>query len=245
MANNYTPSYNQYRTQTAGYALPSSVRTYSVFDPASNSWRRMTNDGRSPMPASPAQQQADIAGALAQAKQTQGMVYPAQGMVQTQTPGILLRPKTPVQTPVQTPLGSPRMASPASKASQVQAPMYTGGGYAEIRKPFPDPMADDDFLHESPRPEPKRNVNITVIPRGNANPNNAKKPVESASNQPTLFDDIALYNPLNIGRLLLMKGAKEAKPYVTDAIDTYNRTMQEAGNAIRNWGSGFMNWLQR
>ena len=84
MANNYTPSYNQYRTQTAGYALPSSVRTYSVFDPASNSWRRMTNDGRSPMPASPAQQQADIAGALAQAKQTQGTVYPVQGMGQGQ-----------------------------------------------------------------------------------------------------------------------------------------------------------------
>ena len=81
MANNYTPSYNQYRTQTAGYALPSSVRTYSVFDPASNSWRRMTNDGMSPMPQG---NQPDIQAALAQARQTQGTVYPAQGMGQGQ-----------------------------------------------------------------------------------------------------------------------------------------------------------------
>ena len=81
MTNNYTPSYNQYRTQTAGYALPSSVRTYSVFDPASNTWRRMTNDGMSPMPQG---NQQDIQAALAQARQTQGTVYPAQGMGQGQ-----------------------------------------------------------------------------------------------------------------------------------------------------------------
>ena len=98
MANNYTPSYNQYLTQTAGYALPSSVRTYSVFDPASNSWRRMTNDGRSPMPVqsqtpvmavqpmTSAQEQAAVAGALAQARQTQGKVWNP-------------LPQTPVQIP--------------------------------------------------------------------------------------------------------------------------------------------------
>lgn len=111
MANNYTPNYNQYLTQTAGYALPSNVRTYSVFDHSSNSWKRMTNDGRSPMPASPAQQQADIAGALAQARQTQGTVYPAQGMTPTQTPGVFLRARDQGQIPAQTPLGGPRMAS--------------------------------------------------------------------------------------------------------------------------------------
>lgn len=31
--------------------LPVSVRTYSVFDPNSNTWIRMTNGGRSPIPA--------------------------------------------------------------------------------------------------------------------------------------------------------------------------------------------------
>ena len=175
MANNYTPSYNQYLTQTAGYALPSSVRTYSVFDPASNSWRRMTNDGRSPMPASPAQQQADIAGALAQARQTQGTVYPAGGMGQGQPvemhPGYV---NPPVQSPVQTPSGGPRMPSQPlprggavpvqgqpSRASQraVEAPasIQAGNpymGYAEIRKEYGDPEADVAFLHEQPRGVP-------------------------------------------------------------------------------------------
>ena len=32
-------------------AIPASVQTYSVFDPTSNSWKRMTNNGRSPIPA--------------------------------------------------------------------------------------------------------------------------------------------------------------------------------------------------
>lgn len=98
MANpNYAPMYKNYLTNTAGYALPSNVRTYSVFDPSSNSWRRMTNDGRSPLPMTPAQEQAAVAGALMQAQQTQGKVWnplPA-----------------PAQTPAQTPLGGPRMAS--------------------------------------------------------------------------------------------------------------------------------------
>ena len=113
MANNYTPSYNQYRTQTAGYALPSSVRTYSVFDPASNSWRRMTNDGMSPMPQG---NQPDIQAALAQAEQTRGTVYPAQGMGQGQPvemhPGYVNPPVQ--QTPVQMPSRGSRMPSPAS-----------------------------------------------------------------------------------------------------------------------------------
>ena len=112
MANNYTPSYNQYRTQTAGYALPSSVKTYSVFDPASNSWRRMTNDGMSPMPQG---NQPDIQAALAQARETQGTVYPAQGMGQGQPvemhPGYL---NPPAQTPVQMPSRGSRTPSPAS-----------------------------------------------------------------------------------------------------------------------------------
>ena len=112
MANNYTPSYNQYRTQTAGYALPSSVRTYSVFDPASNSWRRMTNDVMSPMPQG---NQPDIQAALAQARQTQGIVYPAQGMGQGQPvemhPGYL---NPPAQTSAQMPSGGSVRPSPAS-----------------------------------------------------------------------------------------------------------------------------------
>ena len=112
MANNYTPSYNQYLTQSAGYALPSSVRTYSVFDPASNTWRRMTNNGMSPMPQG---NQPDIQAALAQARQTQGTVYPAQGMGQGQPvemhPGYL---NPPAQTPVQMSSRGSRTPSPAS-----------------------------------------------------------------------------------------------------------------------------------
>ncbi len=106
MANNYTPNYNQYLTQTAGYALPSSVRSYSVFDPSSNSWRRMTNDGRSPMPM---QGQTPVADALALARQTQGRDWSAQ--------------PAPVQAPAQTPLGGPRMASPASRGGTVVVPI--------------------------------------------------------------------------------------------------------------------------
>ena len=166
MANNYTPSYNQYLTHTAGYALPSSVRSYSVFDPSSNSWRRMTNDGRSPMQQGT---QADVQAALRLADSSQGKVWdnpaPAQPMVQTQTPGIMLRPRTPVQAPAQTPLGGPRMASPASRGGTVIVPMgqpkaeapagsqaVPAGnpymGYAESRREFEDP---DAFLHETPR----------------------------------------------------------------------------------------------
>lgn len=100
MANNYTPSYKQYLTQTAGYALPSSVRTYSVFDPNSNSWRRMTNDGMSPIPA---QGQTPVADALALARQTQGRDWSAQ-----------------------TPLGGPTMASPASGRGTAVVPMGQG-----------------------------------------------------------------------------------------------------------------------
>lgn len=109
MANNYTPSYNQYLTQTAGYALPSSVRSYSVFDPSSNSWRRMTNDGRSPMPV---QGQTPVADALALARQTQGRDWSAQ--------------PAPVQAPAQIPSGGPRMASPASGGGTVVVPMGQG-----------------------------------------------------------------------------------------------------------------------
>ena len=109
MANNYTPSYNQYLTQTAGYALPSNVRSYSVFDPSSNSWKRMTNDGRSPMPV---QGQTPVADALALARQTQGRDWSAQ--------------PAPVQAPAQTPLGGPRMASPASRGGTVVVPMGQG-----------------------------------------------------------------------------------------------------------------------
>lgn len=169
MANNYTPSYNQYLTQTAGYALPSSVRTYSVFDPSSNSWRRMTNDGRSPMQQGT---QADIQAALRYADSSRGKIWDnpasAQPMVQTQTPGILLRSRTPAQAPAQTPLGGPRGASPASgggttvvpvgqgrnvapKASQgqIQVPVYDER-IARERAAFGDPMAGDEFLHEAP-----------------------------------------------------------------------------------------------
>lgn len=111
MANNYTSSYNQYLTQTAGYALPSSVRSYSVFDPSSNSWRRMTNDGRSPMPA---QGQTPVADALALARQTQGRDWSAQ----------------PAPMPAQTPLGGPRMASPASRGGAAVVPMGQGRNVA-------------------------------------------------------------------------------------------------------------------
>lgn len=148
MANNYTPAYKNYLSNSAGYVLPSSVRTYSVFDPSSNSWKRMTNDGMSPIPA---QGQTPVADALALARQTQGRDWSTQ--------------------PAQTPLGGSRVpsngqqrggmgvpASPASgvpqKASQGQIPSLGAGGYAEIRREYGDPEADIAFLHEQPVGQP-------------------------------------------------------------------------------------------
>jgi len=169
MANNYTPAYRQYTQQSAGYTLPSSVRTYSVFDPASNSWRRMTNNGMSPMPQG---NQPDIQAALAQARQTQGTVYPAQGMGQGQPvevhPGYM---NPPAQASAQMPSGGSVRPSPASggggavlvqgqpsRASQraVEAPTVVQTrnpymGYAEIRKEYGDPEADVAFLNEQPK----------------------------------------------------------------------------------------------
>ena len=55
---------NQYNTQ-AVTAIPTSVRTYSQFDPATGTWVRHTN----------------------------GAVSPVQGLIPTDTPGIYLRPK--------------------------------------------------------------------------------------------------------------------------------------------------------
>ena len=99
MANfNYTPSYKQYTQQSAGYVIPNSVKTYSVFDPSSNTWKRMTNNGMSPMPV---QGQTPVADALALARQTQGRDWSVQ--------------PAPVQVPAQTPLGGSRTPSPASR----------------------------------------------------------------------------------------------------------------------------------
>lgn len=115
MPNNYAPSYNQYLTQTAGYALPSSVRSYSVFDPSSNSWRRMTNNGMSPMQQGT---QADIQAALRYADSSRGRVWdnPA-----------------PVQVPVQTPLGGSRRAS---------QPLPREGTVVLQGQPTNDPVAE-------------------------------------------------------------------------------------------------------
>ena len=160
MANNYTPSYNQYRTQTAGYALPSSVRTYSVFDPASNSWRRMTNDGMSPMPQG---NQPDIQAALAQARQTQGTVYPAQGMGQGQPvevhPGYLNPPaqmpsrgsRTPSQ-PLPRGGAVPVQGQPVNEAVTLTGPSTDARGISlnpNLNYPFRSNF--ENFQQEIPR----------------------------------------------------------------------------------------------
>lgn len=168
---NYTPAYRNYLYNSAGYVIPSTVRTYSVFDPASNTYKRMTNNGMSPMPMTPEQEQANIQAALRYAESARGRVYDeqtAQPLMPTQTPGIMLRPRTPAQTPAQMPLGGSRMApngqqrggmgipaSPASRTSQrasqgqIQVPAYDER-IARERAAFGDPMAGDEFLHEAP-----------------------------------------------------------------------------------------------
>lgn len=78
----------------------------------------MTNDGMSPMPQG---NQTDIQAALAQARGTQGTVYPAEGMGQGQPvemhPGYV---NPPVQSPVQMPSGgSVRPSQPLPRGGAV------------------------------------------------------------------------------------------------------------------------------
>lgn len=143
--------------------LPASVRTYSVFDPNSNTWRRMTNDGRSPIPAqrqvvvpvqAPAQPAVDpVVQALALARQTQGRDW------------AMPLPQSPAQRPSR---GSRKASQPqldsnpsvpasrgASKASAVPQGVPAGNGskyhgYQEIRKEYGDPEADVAFLYDEP-----------------------------------------------------------------------------------------------
>lgn len=168
---NYARQYQAY-AQSIEPDIPSSVRTYSIFNPDTGTWQRMTNNFRSPIPV-------------------QG-----QTLIPTQTPGIMLRPRTQVppmtpeqeqiaieaglararttqgttyqplpQTPAQRSSRGSRTASPASGGGTVIVPMDqpkakapagsqvvpTGNpymGYAESRREFEDP---DAFLHETPR----------------------------------------------------------------------------------------------
>lgn len=108
-----TPKQN-YARQFQAYAqgiepdIPASVRTYSIFNPDTGTWQRMTNNFRSPIPAqgqpvvpvqAPAQPAVDpVMAALAMAQQTQGRDWS--------------RPLS--QTPAQTSSRGPRIPSPAS-----------------------------------------------------------------------------------------------------------------------------------
>ena len=165
-----TPKQN-YARQFQAYAqgiepdIPASVRTYSIFNPDTGTWQRMTNNFRSPIPVqgqavvpvqAPAQPAVDpVVAALAMAQQTQGRDWS--------------RPLP--QTPAQMPSRGSRRPSPASggggvvqvqeqpsRASQraVEAPVAVQAGnpymgYAEVRKEYGDPEADVAFLNEQPR----------------------------------------------------------------------------------------------
>lgn len=131
---NYARQYQAY-AQSIEPDIPSSVRTYSIFNPDTGTWQRMTNNFRSPIPA-------------------QG-----QTLIPTQTPGIMLRPRTQVlpmtpeqeqaaieaglararatqgttyqplpQVPAQRPSGGSRRRSPASGGGTVVVPVDQAQG---------------------------------------------------------------------------------------------------------------------
>ena len=230
MANNYTPSYNQYLTQTAGYALPSSVRTYSVFDPASNSWRRMTNDGRSPIP-------------------TQGQtVYPAQGMGQGQPvemhPGYL---NPPAQASIQMPSrGSRTPSQPLQPRADISPRGFKASPETGIIS-LGTPTTVMNPVHEVRMP-----ISQTTVSGVNTNPNTAPNPTDTAQNSPNILDIISsnpyvAYNPLVLGPRIMQKGIKETLPYaksaVKNTIKAYNDLTNAGAQKLRDWHYGFLNWL--
>ena len=227
MANqNYTPAYRQYTQQSAGYTLPSSVRTYSVFDPASNSWRRMTNDGMSPMPQG---NQADIQAALAQARQTRGTVYPAEGMGQGQPvemhPGYL---NPPVQTPAQMPSGGSVRPSPASG----------GGGASVSLSPAPEASqrASQRGFKASGQPEEYLSAGMPLASRPTAYPEGYRAVVSPDNQVPAYTIDrngIAVPNVSGIPapEQVVQRDVIKATPAAINVVDVAQRGLPE--NFIR------------
>ena len=209
MANNYTPNYKQYLTQTAGYALPSSVRTYSVFDPNSNSWKRMTNDGRSPMQQGT---QADIQAALRYADSSQGKIWDN---------------PTPAQTPAQIPLGGPRMASGGHLGGGMGVPSSQpsasprGASMSSQRGRITDYNNDDVILRAVDIPV-EATLGTQVVPAGTMNVNMSpdyREPVP-ASTQVPAADVQQPVRPLAVQPGI--SKAEVVKPVVTDIFDSEN-----------------------
>lgn len=125
---NYLQQLRAYAQPTPVYTpadIPASVRTYSVFDPSSNTWRRMTNDGRSPIPV---QGQA---------------VVPVQAPVQTSSRGS----RTP--SPASRGGGAVLVQGQPSKASQraVEAPVAVQAGNPAATVSIIPEIPEDASVH--------------------------------------------------------------------------------------------------
>lgn len=133
-----TPKQN-YARQFQAYAqgiepdIPSSVRTYSIFNPDTGTWQRMTNGFRSPIPA-------------------QG-----QTLIPTQTPGIMLRPRTQV-LPM-----TPEQEQAAIEAGLARARATQGTTYQPLPQ-IPVQMPSRDARRRSPT----SGGDTVVVPAGQA-----------------------------------------------------------------------------
>ena len=157
-----TPKQN-YARQFQAYAqgiepdIPASVRTYSIFNPDTGTWQRMTNGFRSPIPAQgqavvpvqvPAQPAVDpVVQALALARQTQGRDW-----------------SMPLpQTPAQIPSGGSRRRSPASGGGTVVVPADRAQSVPQTASKRGFDIAP--FVYEG---KPAKDVKISATPNQSA-----------------------------------------------------------------------------
>lgn len=153
-----TPKQN-YARQFQAYAqgiepdIPSSVRTYSIFNPDTGTWQRMTNNFRSPIPAQgqvaipvqvPAQPAVDpVVQALALARQTQGRDW---AMPLPQAPAQMLS-------------GGSRRRSPASGGGTMVVPVDQAQSVPQTASKRGFDIAP--FVYEG---KPAKDVKISITP---------------------------------------------------------------------------------
>lgn len=140
---NYARQYQAY-AQSIEPDIPSSVRTYSIFNPDTGTWQRMTNGFRSPIPAQgqvsipvqvPAQPAVDpVVQALALARQTQGRDW------------AMPLP----QTPAQIPSGGSRRRSPASGEGTAVVPVGQGRNVAPRASQGQIPVLSEEGAVQAP-----------------------------------------------------------------------------------------------
>ena len=202
--------------------IPASVRTYSVFDPNSNTWRRMTNDGRSPIPAqgqavvpvqAPAQPAVDpVVAALAMAQQTRGRDWSRP------------LPQTPAQMP--------------SRGSVRPSPASGGGGAGVSLSPVPEASqgASQRGFKASGQPDEYLSVGMPLASRPMAYPESYRA-VVSPDNQVPVYtidrNDITVPNVSGIPapEQVVQRDVIKAIPATINVVDVAQRGLPE--NFIR------------